>query len=152
MKPKSLKLKLNQACLSFVESRIASLQAAIKEIQQSANEETKSTAGDKYETGRAMAQLEVDKHRSQLDEALKLRQELLRIEVKEHTEHIKSGSLIFTSRGNFYIAINAGQQQVEGHNFFAVSMASPIAQKLLGLKVNDTFILNQQGFTVLQIQ
>lgn len=152
MRSKSLKQKVNHACLSYVESRIASLQTAINDIQQSANEETKSTAGDKYETGRAMAQLEIDKHRIQLNEAVQMKQELLRIEVKAHTEHIKPGSLIFTSRGNFYIAINAGQQQVERQTFFAVSMASPIAKKLLGLKVNDTFTLNQQGFTVLRIE
>lgn len=148
----SLKQQLHQACLSYVDNRIALLESAIKDIQQSANEETKSTAGDKYETARAMAQLEIDKHRSQLDQVVKMKQELLRIQVKENTDQIKSGSLIFTSRGNYYIAINAGQQQVEDETFFTVSTGSPIAQKLIGLKVSDTFTLNQQGFTILKIQ
>jgi hypothetical protein len=147
----SLKHVLYQACLSSAEGRIASLESAIKEIQQSANEETKSTAGDKYETGRAMAQLEIDKHRNQLAEAMKVKQELLRIPVEESTQFIKPGSLVFTSRGNFYIAINAGQQQVDDQIFFTVSIASPIAQKLIGLKVGDSFILNHQEFTLSKI-
>lgn len=149
MKP--LKQQLYERCLAYAESRIISLTGSIKDIQQSANEETKSSAGDKYETGRAMAQLEIDKHRTQLTEAVKMKQELLRIPVEENTQFIKPGSLVFTSRGNFYIAINAGQQQVDAQTFFTVSVASPIAQKLIGLKVGDAFMLNQQEFTLLKI-
>lgn len=147
----SLKQKLYQICLSYTEERISSLESAIKDIQQAANEETKSSAGDKYETGRAMAQLEIDKHRSQLVEAVKMKQELSRISVDDNVQLIKPGSLIFTSRGNFYIAINAGQQQVDAQTFFTVSVASPIARKLIGLKVGDSFTLNNQEFTLLKI-
>ena len=71
---KSVKHKLYQACLEFTDTQISTLKSAIKATQQSANEETKSTAGDKYETGRAMAQLEVEKFQSQLAEALKMKQ------------------------------------------------------------------------------
>jgi hypothetical protein len=147
----SLKQQLYLSCLSYAEHHIASIESAIKEIQQSANEETKSSAGDKYETGRAMAQLEIDKHRSQLAESMKMKQELLRISVDDNTPFIKPGSLIFTSRGNFYIAINAGQQEVDNQTFFTVSSASPIAQKLIGLKVGDVFTLNHKEFSLLKI-
>jgi ElaB/YqjD/DUF883 family membrane-anchored ribosome-binding protein len=147
----SLKQKLYQMCLSYVKDRKSLLESSIRDIQQSANEETKSSAGDKYETARAMAQLEIDKHRMQLSEVNKMIQELARIAVEEHTEYVKSGSLIFTSRGNFYIAINAGQQEVDNQTFFTVSSASPIAQKLIGLRVDDTFTLNRQEFAILKI-
>jgi len=147
----TLKQKLYQACRSFTEDRISSLESAIKDIQQAANEETKSTAGDKYETGRAMAQLEIDKYRNQLAEAVKTKQELLRITVEENTQRIKPGSLIFTSLGNFYIAINAGQQHVDGQTFFTVSAASPIGLKLIGLKPGDSFTLNNQEFKLLKV-
>lgn len=147
----SIKQNLYTSCKTHIESRINTLKHLIKNIQKSANEETKSTAGDKYETGRAMAQLEIDKYQSQLVEALKMKQELLRVPVKENTPFISAGSLIFTSRGNFYIAINAGQQQLEGQTFFTVSPASPIARKLIGLKVGDSFVLNNQEFSILKI-
>jgi ElaB/YqjD/DUF883 family membrane-anchored ribosome-binding protein len=147
----SLKQKLYQMCLSYVKDRKSLLESSIKDIQQSANEETKSSAGDKYETARAMAQLEIDKHQMQLSEVNKMIQDLARIAVEEHTAYVKLGSLIFTSRGNFYIAINAGQQEVDNQTFFTVSSASPIAQKLIGLKIGDTFTLNRQEFTLLKI-
>lgn len=148
----SLKQKLHQACSLFLDVRISSLELAIKDIQRSANEETKSTAGDKYETGRAMAQLEIEKYRSQLAEALRMKQELLRVPLDNNIALAKPGSLVFTSRGNFYIAINAGQHRIEHEIFFTISAASPIARKLIGLKVDDTVIHNNQEFTILRIQ
>lgn len=148
----SIKHQLFEACLKYINNRSLSLEAAIRDIQQSANEETKSSAGDKYETGRAMAQLEIDKHRSQLVEALKMKQELLRTPVEDNSQLIKPGSVVFTSRGNFYIAINAGQYQIGAQTFFTVSIASPIAQKLIGLKIGDTFALNHKEFTLHKFQ
>jgi hypothetical protein len=54
-----------------VHQRIASAEEAIRMAQESANQEGKSSAGDKYETGRAMAQLEIEKASGQLAEANK---------------------------------------------------------------------------------
>jgi sortase (surface protein transpeptidase) len=57
----ALKTRLHSLCVSYVGQRIETAQRAIAIAQASANEETKSSAGDKYETGRAMAQLEIEK-------------------------------------------------------------------------------------------
>lgn len=148
----SFKIQLYAACQLHIHDKIIFLESAIKEIQHSANEETKNTAGDKYETGRAMAQLEVEKYRGQMAEAVKMKQELQRISVELNTDIVRPGNLVFTSRGNFYIAINAGQQQIDNQIFFTISAASPIAQKLLGLKVGEKVSHNQQEFTLLEIQ
>lgn len=98
-----------------------------------------------------MVQLEIEKYNAQLIELQRQLQELKRIDPTTASNVIKAGSLVFTSRGNFYIAVNAGPQQIEVQNFFTVSTASPIAQKLIGLKVTDTFMLNQQVFTIHKI-
>ena len=124
----------------------------MNDIQLSANEETKSSAGDKYETARAMAQLEVSKLQVQLAEVLKMKEALARIPIEENSQSIKPGSLIFTSRGNFYIAINAGQLVHNDQTFYSVSSTAPIAQKLIGLRVSDMFSINNQEFTILKVQ
>lgn len=82
---------------------------AIEHAQLAANEETKSSAGDKYETGRAMMQLEIEKQSVQLAEAMKLKHVLSQINPEKTTETIQSGSLVFTDQGNFYISISAGK-------------------------------------------
>ena len=52
---------LYELCCTYADSRIRVAQEAIQQAQQAANMEEKSTAGDKYETGRAMAHLEKEK-------------------------------------------------------------------------------------------
>ena len=67
-----LKAKLHAMCISYVQNRMEAAVQAIDDAQQAANEETKSSAGDKYETGREMMQQEADRSQVQLNEANKL--------------------------------------------------------------------------------
>lgn len=146
-----LKQRLYDACKRHLDERFHALQTALTTLQQDANEETKSSAGDKYETGRAMAHLEMEKLQAQLADVNQMKADLARISPDDKSAIIKPGSLVFTSRGNFFIAINAGEHQVDGQNFFIVSGASPIAQKLRGLKVGDEFTLNTRQFHITNI-
>ena len=147
----SIKQQLYARCLAFVHERIATSKEAIHIAQQSANEETKSSAGDKYETGRAMAQLEIEKNTSQLAESLKLKQSLEQIQVDYESETVHVGSLVITSQGNFYIAISAGQFIIDGETYLVISPASPIGQKLMGLHTQEGFTFNKREFLVLQV-
>lgn len=145
-----LKQKLYEACARHLHDRIAELTASLRSIQESANEETKSSSGDKYETGRAMAHLEIEKLQTQLAEANRMKADLTRVPLNDNSSTIKAGSLVFTSRGNFFIAIHAGEHTLDGTHFFVVSPASPIAQKMLGLKAGDEFTLNNRAFSIVQ--
>lgn len=147
----SIKQQLHTLCLGIIEERIAGINNAIQFAQASANEETKSSAGDKYETGRAMAQLEIEKNSAQLSEAQKLKQILLQLNQDKLTETVQSGSLVITNHGRFYISASVGQFKIEEETYFTVSPYSPIAQKLLRLKVGDRFSFNNKEFVVQNI-
>ncbi len=62
----SIKTRLLALCHNYVDQRITNSKQAMDDAQAAANEEGKSSAGDKYETGRAMAQIERDKAAQQL--------------------------------------------------------------------------------------
>lgn len=148
----SVKIKLYELCVAFVEQRIASSQKAIEHAQLAANEETKSSAGDKYETGRAMMQLEIEKQSVQLGEAMKLKQVLSQINPEKTSDTIQPGSLVFTDQGCFYISISAGKLSVEGIAYFAVSPVSPIGSLLIGKKSGEVIHLNGKSFTISKIE
>jgi hypothetical protein len=143
-----IKQQLHALCLAYIEERIKGANQAIQFAQASANEETKSSAGDKYETGRAMAQLEIEKNSTQLAEAKKLKQILLQLDPSKATETAQAGSVVITNQGRFYISIPAGQFIIEGESYFAISPSSPIAQKLLGLRIGYQFSFNKKEFVV----
>ena len=134
-----IKHKLLAKCFEYVDQRIETSRQAMNDAQASANEEGKSSAGDKYETGRAMAQIERDKAAQQLDEAMKLRSILSQIKSTAKSEKIIQGSLVSTELNWFFLAISMGKVSIEGIDFLIIAPNSPIGQTLLGRKVSDQF-------------
>lgn len=133
------KEQVYRLCCASVEERITMLRDAIAVAQSSANEETKSSAGDKYETGRAMAQLEIEKYSAQLSEALRSKQALTQLASLPGGNVVQNGSLVSTDQGIFFISISAGQFSVDGQTVYAISTISPIGALLLGRKAGDHF-------------
>lgn len=148
----SLKEELYKQCFDYVQSRMDAAQQGIDEAQQASKDDTKSSAGDKYETGRAMMQQETDRNMAQLNEANKLKVALNTINPTIIHTTIDTGSVVKTNNGNFYLAISAGTLNVGGESYFAISPASPIGFKLKGLKVGDKFELNGKEYIVKSVE
>lgn len=146
-----IKEKLYRICMDYVEERIASAKQAITAARESANDDTKSSAGDKYETGREMMQQEIDRNRKQLEESQKLKLILEKIDPVKPTDIVQNGSLVSTNYGKFYISISRGQISADGCNFFAVSSVSPIGLKLMKQKAGYEFDFNGKSFRILQV-
>ncbi len=144
----SLKERLYKMCIDYVQVRIDGARQGIADAQYAAIEETKSSAGDKYETGREMMQQETDRSQLLLNEANKLMVALSRINAHVLHHSAEPGSLIITNNGAFYLAISAGSFQVDGKAYFAVSPASPIGTHLAGRKAGDEFSLNGRSYRV----
>ncbi len=147
----AIKKQLHALCQVYINDRIASAQEAMRMAQSSANDETKSSAGDKYETGRAMAQLEIEKNSAQLAEALKQRESLEKVQSDQHSMDVQAGSLVITNQGNFYISISAGKLLLAGVEYFAISQASPLGSKLMKQVSGASLIFNQKEFRILEI-
>ena len=61
---------VHERFLSLIEESISRIQKVLDELKDSGANETKSTAGDKHETGLAMIQIEQANMRSQLENML----------------------------------------------------------------------------------
>jgi len=147
-----LKTKLYALCLGYVNQRMDTARQALLSAQQSAGEETKSSAGDKYETGREMMQQETNRNMAQLTEANKLLAALNQISINNaRHDTVHPGSLVFTDNGIFYIAISAGVLKYDGETYFAVSLASPIGQQLKGKKAGQAVSINNKTYLIKSI-
>jgi len=146
-----IKQTLYQQCLDFIERRFLAVCKLISEIEESLTSETKSSAGDKHETGRAMLQLEREKAGQQLAEVVKTKQILLKINLDNIPKHIGLGSLVYTSQANYFIAISAGQLTANNDTFFAISANTPIGQLLLGKQVGDEVIFRNKSFKIIRL-
>jgi transcription elongation GreA/GreB family factor len=139
----NIKQQLLTACREYVEQRLATATQAMQNAQEAANEESKSSAGDKYDTGRAMMQIEREKAAMQVVECYKLIQVLDQIDPATFHHKISLGSIVTTQRMKLFLAIGAGRIAVSGEDFLVVAPVSPIGKSLVGLKKGDQFTFNR---------
>jgi transcription elongation GreA/GreB family factor len=138
--------------MGLLTKRSNELREAIDAIQQGANADTKSTAGDKHETARAMAQLDVEMLSKQLAEINKSIDTLKRIPTMNSSSTVQPGSVVETSIGTFYLSVGLGNIQVDGKAIMAISTESPMAKAIMGKKVGDRIEWLTQLITVIAIQ
>lgn len=145
------RLRLNAHLNAKLQSRIEALRQELKAVQESANNETKSSAGDKYETGRAMAQLEIEKIQTRLSE---VQQQLLELRLLASVSVMPQairGLLIKTDSHLVYLAISVGKVEFEGHQVWVVSANAPLGNALIGKKVGDEALASGSRYKVLAI-
>ena len=144
----NIKENLYNQCVAFVETRFQTIQNTINEIQIALTSETKSSAGDKHETGRAMLQLEREKAGNQLAEIQKIKEALFKINIENTSKTISLGSVVYTPKSNYFIAISAGELMVKNEVFYAISPNTPIGKLLIGKTINDKIKFREQEFIV----
>lgn len=147
----NLKNELHTLCLQNIDDRYGKIQKNFDSIQEAMLSETKSTAGDKHETGRAMLQLEREKLGKQLAEIQKLKEVLFKINPKTTAIHGCLGSIIYTSQANYFIAVSIGEITAQHEKFYAIAANTPIGKLLLGKKEGDAITFRNQSFVIEKI-
>jgi|TARA_B110000196_G_scaffold193968_1_gene166189 hypothetical protein len=128
---------------SLVGDKVNSAISAIDSTTESKNTATKSTAGDKHETGRAMMERELALSNSQLHKAQFLKNELSKISLEINYSTVQLGALVITNRGYYFISIGLGKVNVQGGDCYAISGGSPLGIVLMGKRKGQN--INFQG-------
>lgn len=139
-----MKTQLLEYLKNHLDARMQAALEAMQSAQSSANEETKSSAGDKYETARAMAQIERDRHAQLYDQLRQERAVLERIDAEFNFQRIGLGALVKTSAGYFFISVSVGLVEIEDTKVIAVSPQSPLGASLMGKQRGDSFLFQQK--------
>jgi len=145
------RIELIKACEEYLDIRIAVIRKAMNGLKEDLENESKSSAGDKYETGREMINIEWNKLSIQLNEYDRLAQILVRIKDHKPGDKVVLGSLVFTDAANYLISIPAGEIKSGNQKCYAVGIQAPISQQLLGKETGDCFSMNGKEFRILNI-
>lgn len=143
------KHEILQVVQNKLSAKIDNLTRLITETR-AANNDTKSSMGDKYETSREMVQQEINNLQIQLNENLKSLNSLKSINTQPHPI-VGLGSLIETENGFFYIAISLGEIRYEDKKVFVISTESPLAKAILGKRQGEEFILNNLKHAIVNV-
>ena len=139
-------------CIEVATEKVNALESEMASMRQAVQTESKSTAGDKHETGRAMIHLEQEKLHSQLAEAQQLLAELDQIKSEQTFETVQKGALVKTNRATFYIAVGLGKISADGKDIFAVSSQSPIGKQMLGKSSGESFNMNGTEYVITSVE
>lgn len=134
---------------SKISAKILSLEKLIEETRAS-NNDTKSSMGDKYETGREMLQQEINNLQIQLNEVLK-QQVFLKTIVVKKSEKAEKGALVKTEKGLFFISVSLGEIKVDGQKIICVSTESPLALAMNARTEGESFTINTMVHSILKI-
>src|ERR1700754_1937879 len=104
----SIKSRLKRWALDHLGQRIATARAAMQQAQEAANSEEKSSAGDKYETGRAMGHLQKDMHARQLAELVREMAALHALNTDQLISIAGNAALLRTDAIDLFISIGLG--------------------------------------------
>lgn len=143
------KQKLIVTMMELLEEKISTIQEAITLAKESRDSDGKSSVGDKYETGRAMMQIEIQNKENQLGQTLSLKKVLQSINVESSSDTVSLGSCIRTNNGNYFLSVPLGE--MKGFDCMAISLASPLGRVFNGSKHGDVVIFNNKEYSILEI-
>ncbi len=144
----TVKQQLYSLCIEHVQGAIRSIEAAIAEIREASQNETKSSMGDKYETAREMLQQDIDMNQKRLANAKADENILKHINPHQTTDSVVLGSLVKTNNGWFYIAVSLGLLTLQHDKYYVISLSSPIGRQLIGTSTGATFTINDKVYKV----
>lgn len=133
-----------------ISEKITSLQGDIADLQKGIAEDSKSSAGDKFETSREMAQQELVKLNTQLNEQQRLKS-LVDNQSADQANQVQLGAVIQTNKGIFLIGIPIGNSAFEGKNVIGIGLGAPLGQLLLHKKKGEDVLFNNQQFIIEEI-
>lgn len=116
--------------------------------KESRDSDTKSSAGDKFETGREMMQREMDKWSAQIDQNSISLNKLDRIADLAPAKVVSEGSLVETDQETYFISIGYGKLE----SVYAISIESPLGTVLKGKKVGDRVEMRGRIITIKSIE
>ena len=142
---------LIDTAISVLNEKLLNIQTELNGLDLSLKNETKSSAGDKFETSREMIQQEREKlYNLQLNTKHML--DLLSSTMEKNPTVVESGALVETDKACLHISIPLGKISLGELTVFFISPSSPLAQAMLNKKVSDAVVFNGVEHKIISIR
>jgi len=143
--------ELKQLVLDTLNNQIEAIQNQILSLSEDAQNDAKSSAGDKHETGLAMMHLEQEKLNAKLIELLDMQQIALKLSDSKTVEKVVLGSIVKTKKAVFYLSVPIQPVNYNNTQVFCVSVHAPLIQHLLNKEVGAEVTFNNMSHKILEI-
>lgn len=149
---KSYKSDLLQFLTAQIHSQLHELNEEIDSIIIEIGNETKSSAGDKFETSREMMNQERGRIETRIGHLKNQLRALSEIEKRDLATTIDFGSLVKTSRGTFLFGLAIGKVIFKEEDVMVISLNSPIGKAFLAKKEKEEVNFQNTNYQILNIR
>ncbi|NVO18080.1 MAG: hypothetical protein HXX13_00175 [Bacteroidetes bacterium] len=149
MNKTEIKGKLIEACRKKILDNIASLEAAMSDAQQQANEY--GAPRDRYDAFRTQLMRRRDMMAEQLSKEMVEFKVLDKLDPKKNMDKVEFGAVIITPGQNYFISVGLGKIELQDISYFTISPMVPICQALSGKRKGETAIFRDMKIHILDI-
>lgn len=139
---------IHNALQNQLEAKKQQLERHLEDLKAAAASDTKSSAGDKYETSREMIRQEMDKAMAMLSEYELQLEKVKALNPIEVYHSVQPGSLVHTDKASFYISVGFGKLMENGQAVFVISPQAPLARLLLGKQAGEMAEFNGMTYAI----
>lgn len=132
-------------------NEIIEIEADLRLISNDLANDTKSSAGDKFETAREMANQEISKLQTVLAEKKRFIQLLKSETFIQQSMEITAGSLAQIDSSWYFFGIPFGKIQFKSETVIGIGLTAPFAQTFLRKKINENVVFNQKTQQIINI-
>ena len=135
--------------LDHVDKDLAEAKARMASLKESLGAESKSSAGDKHETGRAMIHLEQERVQDTVGRLEHMRGILIqRASQDKAIQRVSPGALVETTGPWVLVGVPLGKVQLPDALVLCVGAEAPLAQQWRGAQPGDQVALGPQKLTI----
>ena len=140
-----------ELCENQLEQHLNLLQNEIESLQSDMAGESKSSAGDKFETSREMFSARLNQLEISRNHFLQQRTQLRRLKTHQPSKVVAWGSYIKTEKASFLIGIPLSIPKLEKKGIYSIGLQSPLAQAFLGKKQNDKIQYAKLTYRIIEL-
>ena len=135
--------------LDHVDKDLAEAKARMASLKESLGAESKSSAGDKHETGRAMIHLEQERVQDTVGRLEHMRGILIQRAFQDKAiQRVSPGALVETTGPWVLVGVPLGKVQLPDALVLCVGAEAPLAQQWRGAQPGDQVALGPQKLTI----
>lgn len=136
---------------TLLQDKIDIYQDLIASLTEDAQNDAKSSAGDKHETTLSKLHIEQEKIANKLKEAQEQKAILSKLDITQVSSKVILGSLVKTNHLTVLVSTALPKITVDNQAVFAISPQSPLGLQLMGKSIADEFLVKNVTYQIVTI-
>ncbi|MBX7180582.1 MAG: hypothetical protein K1X82_00590 [Bacteroidia bacterium] len=145
-----LKKRLLETCISIQTNHLQTLKDEIDEAERIANDHD-GGAEENMDSFREEMQNKREVFTRQFQVTSNDLQILRRVDPNKTDTQVQFGSVVFTESQKLFVTVSLGRVNVNGEDFFAISMQTPLFKVLSGKRKGETANFNGKDIKIVDI-